>query len=780
MDAAYVARLVAFLGERGVTSWYDRQLVVGDAWERLLPERIVECAAFVVVMSPTAGESEWVGREVDQARHSGRPVCPLLLSGESMPALAGVQYEDVTDESMPSDQFVARLEELVAAPRPVQRRARLVGPGFPLRNPRFVGRDRLLRVLRTGLLWGPAVVVHGVHGTGGVGKTQLVVEYAYRHVDDYDLIGWIDAEQADLIPNQLAALADAVGISVDAVALAAAVADQVVAALASTHLRWLLIFDNVVARADVEQFVPRGGRGQVLVTSRQTGWAELGPVIEVDVLPRGDAVTLLRRRVTAGEAVADTICELLGDLPLALEQAGAFLHETQLPPAEYLQMLRTQEVRTLAEAHPVDVTRTVATVWEVSRARVAQANPAAAVLLQLCAFLGPEPIPLDLFIANPQLLPAPLDAAAVDPVGWPRTVGALLRFSLARASQDQASISVHRVLAAVLRGPTPEQDEPEPLRHVITILAAATPTGHPFTDVDGWPTWVRLLPHILAILNHLPQRHDDTTALDLGNRAAAYLEVHGKLTAAIDLYEQVITGYRRVLGDEHSNTLDSRNNLALAYRTAGRVSEAIDLFERVLADFRRVLGDDHPNTLITATNLAGTYRAAGRVSEAIDLNERALTDVRRVLGDDHPDTLTFRNNLALAYRAGGRVSEAIELFEQILIDRRRVLGDDHPDTLTTYNRLAVAYQAAGRLSEAIGLYERVLADLRRVLGDDHPDTLDSRNNLALAYQTAGQVSEAINLYEQVLADCERILGQDYPLTTTVRKNLADARTTASS
>ena len=203
--------------------------------------------------------------------------------------------------------------------------------------------------------------------------------------------------------------------------------------------------------------------------------------------------------------------------------------------------------------------------------------------------------------------------------------------------------------------------------------------------------------------------------------------------------------------------------------------DSIELYEQVLAEYERVLGADHPDTLTVRNNLAGAYKSAGRLAEAVELFERVLADRVRVLGPDHPDTLAARNNLAGAYYSVGRFGEAIELFERVLADRERVLGPDHPGTLTTRNSLAGAYEDVGRFGEAIELFERVLADQERVLGPDHPDTLNARDNLALAYDAVGRLAEAINVWEELLPDCRRLLGPEHPLTKLVQKNLEAAK-----
>ena len=267
--------------------------------------------------------------------------------------------------------------------------------------------------------------------------------------------------------------------------------------------------------------------------------------------------------------------------------------------------------------------------------------------------------------------------------------------------------------------------------------------------------------------------HPDT--LTVRNNLAGAYKSAGRLAEAVELFERVLADRVRVLGPDHPDTLAARNNLAGAYYSVGRFGEAIELFERVLAERERVLGSDHPDTLTTRNNLAGAYYFAGRFGEAIELLGRVLAERERVLGPDHPDTLTTRNNLAFAYHSAGRFDEAIELYERVLAEQERVLGPDHPDTLTVRNNLAFAYHSAGRFGEAIELFERVLADQERVLGPDHPDTLNARDNLALAYDAVGRLAEAINVWEELLPDCRRLLGPEHPLTKLVQKNLEAAK-----
>jgi tetratricopeptide (TPR) repeat protein len=601
---------------------------------------------------------------------------------------------------------------------------------IPPRNPGFTGRDGLLAAVRDRLLAGEAAVVQALQGMGGVGKTQLAIEYAHRFGGEYDVAWWVDAEQGGLIGDQFATLGTALGC----VQSGAGAGEVRAAVLADLHQRgrWLLVFDNAENPAAITPWLP-GGPGHVLITSRQRTWAEIAEPVEVDVLARAESVALLQHRVPGiGPADADRLAAQLGDLPLAVAQAAGFMAETGTSADRYLELLATQAGQLLDQVPPGSpYPRSLAAATRLAAGRLDDDDPAAAQLASVCAFLAPEPIPEDLFTGAPGELPGELAARAADPLGWRQTLAQLARQSLARI--DQRGLVLHRLTQAILRDRLSPRQAAATRACAEAVLAAADP-GDPGNPVS-WPRWAQLMPHLLATD---PAATERPALREMAYNACAYLLVRGDTRTAHVVAAGLHQQWRDRLGDDHENTLTVAHYRAWALRDMGRYAEARELDEDTLARYRRVLGDDHPATLASATALAFDLRNLGEYQAARELDEDTLARYRRVLGDDHPDTLTSAGNLAFDLSSLGEYQAARELDEDTLARRRRVLGDEHPYTLTSANNLALDLRNLGEHQAARELDEDTLARRRRVLGDDHPSTLTSANNLAFHLRALGE------------------------------------------
>jgi hypothetical protein len=539
--------------------------------------------------------------------------------------------------------------------------------------------------VRKALLAGDRAVVQALYGMGGVGKTQLAIEYAHRFAGGYDLVWWINAEAAGLIGEQLAALAAELGCAEPGAGLAAARG----AALAELRQRdrWLLVFDNASGPEDVSGALPSGA-GHVLITSRAQDWAEVAVPVEVDVLARTESVAILVSRVPGlGETDALQVAQALGDLPLALAQAAGYMAGTGTSAAEYLDLLAARAAQILDQSRSAAYPRSLTAVTQLAFDRLRSEDQAAADLAAICAFLAPEPVPAAWFPRAVAELPAPLADQAADPVAWRQVLARVRQQALARL--DQHGLLMHRLTQAILRGYLPPQEAADTRDEAAALLAA----NHPGDEAlpSTWPGWARLLPHLLAL-----DPETSTAALsDLSYDAAWYLIRRGDARNGYHLAHRLYRHRQDELGPDDPGTLSAARTLATVLWALGHYDKARELDEDTLARRRRVLGEDHPSTLASALGLANDLRALGEHQAARELDEDTLARRRRVLGEDHPDTLAAANNLAIDLSALGEHQAARELDEDTLARRRRVLGEDHPDTLTAANGLANDLRALG-------------------------------------------------------------------------------------
>jgi tetratricopeptide (TPR) repeat protein len=591
----------------------------------------------------------------------------------------------------------------------------------PPRNPNFTGRDAELERLCGWLARRRAVTVHALHGMGGIGKTQTATEYAYRYAGDYDLVWWVNAEQPAPIGDQFARLGAELGL--------AQVDDPAVMLAAVHHAlqsrgRWLLIFDNAESPEAIGPLVP-GGAGHVLITTRRGGFRALGDVLDLDTLARDDAMALLRRRAPAlTDTEAGELAVRLGDLPLALDQAAAYLDQTGMPPEEYLQLLSTRSAdlhrRGQAAGHPA----TVATIWSLSIDRLEDAAPAAVQILELCAWLAPEPIPLDLFTRHSGQLPEPLASAAADPVAFADEIGALIGYSLARRSGG--SIIVHRLIQDVARNRHPTTTS-KPLEAALVLLRADL-SDDVWATPESWPRWRALLPSVLAATGHQTETTQAETTAGLLSTAGTYLRRHGRFGEGLPLHQRALRVHEAALGPGHPDVATELNYLGHALTALGRPAEALPLQRRALRIREAALGPDNPDVAIDLSHVGRALTYLGRASEALSLHQRALRIHEAALRPDHPDLANDHRYLGLTLTALGRPGEALSLHQRALHADEAAFGPEHPYVANDLSLAAQALMAMGRLEEAQTLHRRALHIREQILGPDHPSTRQSRQS----------------------------------------------------
>ena len=649
------------------------------------------------------------------------------------------------------------------------------------RNPLFTGREDILERLYQLL---KATRTAALVGLGGIGKTQTVVEYAYRYRDHYQAILWVKAETEVSIISDFVTIAQMLDLQEKQEQEQHRIVEAVKGWF-QEHPGWLLIFDNADDLAMVREFLPTGSKGHILLTTRAYATGRIAQHIEVEKMePEEGALFLLHRAMllepdaplevasSTDQDIAKEIVRVMDGLPLALDQAGAYTEETGCGLQGYLQLYRTQGVHLLQERGEfvTDYPEPVATTWSLSFQNVEQANPAAAELLRFCAFLASDAIPEELFTQSAAELGPILEPVAANQYRLNAAIRELLKYSLVQRDAQTNTLSIHRLVQRVLK----DQMNKEAQRKWAERTVKAVNHVFPNPEYTNWDICRRYFFHAqvcIAIIYQWELLFSE--AATLLNNVGFYLWQRGEYEQVESLHQRALAIREQVQGPDHSDTATSLSHLAFFSMQQGKYEEAEPLYQRALAIYEKAYGSDHPGVAIVLNNLAELYRRQGKYKEAEPLYQRALAIKERVWGSDHPSTAISLSALAELYRDQGKYEEAEPLLQGALMTQERVLGPEHPDTAATLDNLALLYRDQGKYEEAEPLYQRALMIYEEVLGPAHPDTASILNNLALLYEEEGKYEQAEPLYLRALAIRERMLGPEHPDTVKVRENYTD-------
>ena len=636
--------------------------------------------------------------------------------------------------------------------------------------PLLAGREDLLAELHTRLTDGDNLTPRKValYGLGGVGKTSVALAYAHRHLTEVGVAWQFTAEDSTVLRAGFAELA----AQLDARDLADP-RDPVLsvhAVLATFPAPWLLIFDSAADKDSVAAFLPPAGPGQVLITSQNAIWPDQ-PLNVPMLAPDVAADFLTNRTGDQDRQTAQDLADLLGGLPLALEQAAAYVHAAGDTLARYLALFRRRRAEMLARGDPAGYDKTLATTWALAFDRLQHTEPGAAGLLRLLAFCAPEAVPLRLLLQPRPGLAGQLgdDVAPLlvplldDPLAAGDTIAALRRYSLVTPAADGA-VSVHRLVQAVTQDEMPIEQAREWKQAAAALIDTAIPsdTGMPET----WAVCAAMLPHAQLAL--------DLTTGGIW-RIALYLGLSGNYPAARDLFQRIADAHWEddAYGEEHPDTLNARSYLARWTGQAGAPAAARDQYAALLDMREKLLGPEHPDTLTTRGNLASWTGHAGDAAAARDQLAALLSFHERVRGPEHMETLTTRASLATWTGLAGNPVAARDQLTALLPVHERVRGHEHPDALAVRSEFACWTGEAGDAATARDQLAEVLAVEERMYGPEHPDTLTTRANFARWTGKAGDPAAARDQYAELLRVNERIRGPEHPETLTDRGNLAD-------
>jgi len=614
------------------------------------------------------------------------------------------------------------------------------------RNVNFTGRESILREIREGFVSGdPLRRVQAIHGLGGVGKTQVAMEYAYRHRDEYPIVWWVRAEEPATMLEDFVALAKPLfggAINAEPETLAEAVKRAL-----ENRLNWLLILDNVPGAYAVGRVLPQGSGGHVIITSRNPNWRGVGEPLQLRPWERREAIEFLRKRTGMEEVeAAGMLAEALGDLPLALEQAGACIEQARITVGQYLERFVTHRRELLQITQPgTDYPETIATTWDISFHKIGGGSRVSKDLLSLLSFLAPDSISRELLKNGVKVLPYPLAGVVKDPVSFDGAVASLLLYSLIDANEQ--TISLHRLVAAVTRD---RMDLSERVRWAeLAVRLINEAFSFESIDVGTWDQCSSLLPQVMAVTAHaealevVPQV---TSALL--NDAGRYLLKRGQYLDAKETLERALRLARSIYGDQHPAVSAIVNNLGRVCHRLGQISEAKQYYEWAVAIDEPAFGHDHPHVATVVNNYGLCLMAGGEVEAAREQFKWALAVFEKTSGADHPKLASVINNLGYATKSLGDWNGAHEHFRRALEIAEKKFGPHHPTVASILHNLGDVARGMGNLESARSYFERALAIDRAVYGPTHPDLARDVDYLGLVLKETGDFEAEKRLYEQ--------------------------------
>ncbi len=718
------------------------------------------------------------------------------------------------------------IEELIGAPPP---QALPPTDGLPplwtvpyQRNRFFTGRADLLLSLHETFTADrdTPICSQAISGLGGIGKTQIALEYAYRYSTEYQAVFWLRCDTEEDLLTDFTQLARLLNLPERKESDRHIVLAAIKRYLSQTP-GWLLILDNLDTIELLDEYLPIRGRGDILITTRGQATGDMALLKDVEKMTLDDGALFLLRRARIVthtlplEALpaskmrqAREICQFVDGLPLALDQAGAYIEETKISLSTYNTLYKKHEAVLLkrrGKFATTDHPSSVATTLALCLTKIQQRNQAALELLSLCAFLHPDSIPIEVMSAAAPDLGPTLQAIVMDELALNDALGTLYDLSLLQRNTDIEAISMHRLVQVVLRDEMNTQMQQLWSERAIKALSRLFPEP----EFEVWQQCQQYLPHALLAADQIKQwnfafpeaahllyrtgsylyqrasYHDarrlcEQALLIYGNEhpdTAQVLERLGEIyesmgddyTRAQYFYEQARDIGEHVWGPEHPAMAHLLNNLGELSQTQGQISQAEEYYRRALAIRQKNVGPEHPATASSLNNVAGICEELGHYAEAELLYQQALHQRERFLGPQHPDTAESLSNIARFYRVIGKYREARPLYERALVAYEQAFGPEHPRVATCLNNFAVFCITMGQYVQAEQFLTQALQIRTQLFGVHHPTPARSWIHLARVYSKQGRYEQARSLYEQVLV----IYGREHPNTALLLTHMGE-------
>jgi tetratricopeptide (TPR) repeat protein len=655
------------------------------------------------------------------------------------------------------------------------------------RNPLFTGREEILETLHTRLHSEQVVALtqsYALQGLGGMGKTQIALEYAYRHTLEYSAVFWIEAETVESIVSSMLRIAKLLQLPEQQETDQQRTVDAVQNWL-STHSRWLLIWDNLENLGLLRNYLPAARQGAILITTRCQVLGTLALGLELPPMSREEGMLFLLRRakVLEPEATSEQIQQFarqlpveytaaeklviaMDGLPLALDQAGAYIEETRCSLSSYLHSFEEQSRQLLDRrgALGVDHPHSVFATLGLACLRAAQRHPAALDLLHFCAFVSPDAIPEVLLlngVSHPGLV---LEPIAADHAQLDQTIAALRSLSLVQRHPEAQTLSLHRLVQTVLRELMSGQERVVWMRRVTAVLNMAFPEA----AYEAWEQCERLLPHVLACAAATSKQSGNQDLGKVLRKAADYLCKRARYDQAKLLYERALRIWKRRGESKHPEAIRSLNGMGRICFERAQFEQSERLYEQALHLGKLALGQESLEVAQALNGLGITYEMLGKYEQAEPLLQQAMRIRKQAGGPEHLDLAGSLYNLAMLYAKQGKEEQAEALYQQALHIDEQALGPEHPDVAYPLIDLARLYTEQSRYVEAEPLYRRALHIWEQAWGPEHPEVASALQHLAELNVRQGKHEQAESYLRRACTIFELHLGQSHPETVKAR------------
>ena len=558
-------------------------------------------------------------------------------------------------------------------------------------NPNFTGRQGFLEALTQSAAEAISrPKIFALVGNGGMGKTQIALQHAHNPENKFKYVWWLRSEEpATLLEDYISIARDLHLPGWDLRDTDQTVKNVKFWLEGECDSRWLLVFDNAKEPKDLERYVPVTGNGQIIITSRLSVWDGFAQLLEVGVFQRdklkGESVDFLLKRTGKDDrkGAADLAAEL-GDLPLALEQAGAYIKESGISFSDYLVRLKENRKDLLSKGKPLNYPDSVATTWEISFLAVQKENPAAGDLLNLIAFLAADAIPRSLLEEGAKHITEPLSSCLQNSQQLDDCISLLNRFSLIGAAENQ--ISVHRLVQAVVQDRMSREDEKKWAESALRMVNDAFSFSQ--LDQETWGMCSKLSAHAFYASEHaerLEVSQQETS--DLLNSLCNYLHNRMELGSARSVLERALAIDEKTLGPENNSAARDVNNLGSVLQDQGDLEGAKKCYQRALAIVEKAFGPESTSVAIAVNNLGLVLRDQGDLVGANECYQRALAIDEEALGPEHTSVARDVNNLGLVLQDQGDLEGAKKCFQRALAIFEKRLGMDHPNSVLARNNL---------------------------------------------------------------------------------------------